>query len=100
MFLLLCFQNLVCCLSVHLKERDLNNVSGKKFDQYVPAVDSFEKGLYMFDIGQNDLAGALYSKTLDQILASIQAILLEFESGIKVDSITLFSPKSFILLLP
>ncbi|KAK7356038.1 hypothetical protein VNO80_15304 [Phaseolus coccineus] len=55
----------------------------KKFDQYVPTEDSFEKGLYMFDIGQNDLAGAFYSKTLDQILASIQAILLEFETGIK-----------------
>ncbi|XP_047155885.1 GDSL esterase/lipase At1g54790-like [Vigna umbellata] len=61
----------------------LQLLQGKKFDQYVPAVDSFEKGLYMFDIGQNDLAGAFYSKTLDQILSSIQAILLEFESGIK-----------------
>lgn len=38
----------------------------------------------MFDIGQNDLAGAFYSKTLDQILASIPTILLEFETGIKV----------------
>nr|ACU17816.1 unknown [Glycine max] len=58
-------------------------VSGKKFDQYVPTEDYFEKGLYMFDIGQNDLAGAFYSKTLDQILASIPTILLEFETGIK-----------------
>jgi hypothetical protein len=38
----------------------------------------------MFDIGQNDLAGAFYSKTLDQVLASIPTILLEFETGIKV----------------
>lgn len=38
----------------------------------------------MFDIGQNDLAGSFYSKTLDQILASIPTILLEFETGIKV----------------
>jgi len=76
-----------------LKESDLNNVSGNKSYQYVPSEDSFEKGLYMFDIGQNDLAGAFYSKTLPQILASIQAILLEFETGIKVDSITLFSPQ-------
>ncbi|KAG5078545.1 hypothetical protein JHK82_057240 [Glycine max] len=49
-------------------------VSGKKFDQYVPTEDYFEKGLYMFDIGQNDLDGAFYSKTLDQILASIPTI--------------------------
>lgn len=57
---------------------------GRKFDKYVPGEDSFEKGLYMFDIGQNDLAGAFYSKSLDQILASIPTILVEFEAGIKV----------------
>ncbi|KAH1229698.1 GDSL esterase/lipase [Glycine max] len=61
----------------------LQFLQGKKFDQYVPTEDYFEKGLYMFDIGQNDLAGAFYSKTLDQILASIPTILLEFETGIK-----------------
>ena len=38
----------------------------------------------MFDIGQNDLAGAFYSKSLDQILASIPTILVEFETGIQV----------------
>uniref|UniRef100_A0A6N2LXG7 Alpha-L-fucosidase n=1 Tax=Salix viminalis TaxID=40686 RepID=A0A6N2LXG7_SALVM len=56
---------------------------GKKFVKYVPAEDYFEKGLYMFDIGQNDLAGAFYSKTIDQIFASIPNILVEFETGIK-----------------
>ncbi|XP_023521576.1 GDSL esterase/lipase At1g54790-like isoform X1 [Cucurbita pepo subsp. pepo] len=56
---------------------------GKKLDKYLPADDYFQKGLYMFDIGQNDLAGAFYSKTLDQILASIPAILSEFESGVQ-----------------
>ena len=39
----------------------------------------------MFDVGQNDLAGAFYSKSLDQILASIPAILVEFETGIQVN---------------
>ena len=38
----------------------------------------------MFDIGQNDLAGTFYSKRLNQVLASIPKILLEFETGIKV----------------
>lgn len=42
------------------------------------------KGLYTFDIGQNDLAGGFYSKSLDQVLASIPTILMEFETGIKV----------------
>lgn len=41
----------------------------------------------MFDIGQNDLAGAFYSKTLDQVLASIPKILEEFETGLKVSSV-------------
>ncbi|KAF9681625.1 hypothetical protein SADUNF_Sadunf05G0021300 [Salix dunnii] len=56
---------------------------GKKFNKYIPAENYFEKGLYMFDIGQNDLAGAFYSKTFDQIVASIPNILVEFETGIK-----------------
>lgn len=59
-------------------------IGGKKFDKYIPDEDYFQKGLYMFDIGQNDLAGAFYSKTLDQILASIPTILAEFENGIQV----------------
>ncbi|KAM7273354.1 hypothetical protein ACFE04_028018 [Oxalis oulophora] len=56
---------------------------GKKFDKYVPGEDYFTKGLYMFDIGQNDLAGAFYSKSFDQIAASIPFILIEFENGLK-----------------
>ncbi|THG08914.1 GDSL esterase/lipase At1g54790-like isoform X2 [Camellia sinensis] len=55
----------------------------RKLDKFLPAVDSFDKGLYMFDIGQNDLAGAFYSKSLDVILASIPTILAEFEAGIQ-----------------
>ncbi|KAL0393652.1 UNVERIFIED_CONTAM: GDSL esterase/lipase [Sesamum latifolium] len=59
----------------------------RKYDKYIPAQDYFQKALYMFDIGQNDLAGAFYSKTLDQILASIPTILLEFEHGIELDEL-------------
>lgn len=55
----------------------------RKYDKYLPAQDFFQKGLYMFDIGQNDLAGGFYSKTLDQILASIPTILSGFEDGVK-----------------
>ena len=57
---------------------------GRKYVKYLPSEDFFAKGLYMFDIGQNDIAGAFYSKTLDQILASIPSILTEFETGVKV----------------
>lgn len=57
--------------------------AGKK-NKYLPAEDYFQKGLYMLDIGQNDLASAFYSKTLDQIIASISTILAEFETGLQV----------------
>ncbi|XP_019417989.1 PREDICTED: GDSL esterase/lipase At1g54790 isoform X2 [Lupinus angustifolius] len=69
---------------LRFKARALELLSkGRKFDRYVPSEDFFNKGLYMFDIGQNDLAGAFYSKTLDQILASIPTTLVEFETGVK-----------------
>ena len=38
----------------------------------------------MFDIGQNDIAGAFYSQSEDQILATIPTFLSEFETGLKV----------------
>ncbi|GAB2277514.1 hypothetical protein Dimus_012221 [Dionaea muscipula] len=62
---------------------DLQSAGGKKYDTKLPEVDYFSKGIYMFDIGQNDLAGAFYSKTFDQILASIPLILAQFEAGLK-----------------
>ncbi|XP_010278961.1 PREDICTED: GDSL esterase/lipase At1g54790-like [Nelumbo nucifera] len=55
----------------------------KKPNKYLPLEGYFNQSLYMFDIGQNDLAGAFYSKTEDQVIASIPTILLEFEAGIK-----------------
>jgi hypothetical protein len=54
------------------------------YKKYIPEADYFSQGLYMFDIGQNDLAGEFYSKTEDQVAASIPTILLEFETGLKV----------------
>ncbi|WOL01813.1 hypothetical protein Cni_G10530 [Canna indica] len=56
---------------------------GKKLRKYVPQENYFSQGLYMFDIGQNDLAGAFYSVTEDRIIAYIPTMLIEFESGIK-----------------
>ncbi|KAL8171216.1 hypothetical protein V2J09_023020 [Rumex salicifolius] len=55
----------------------------KKLDRYLPAEDYFYKGLYMFDIGQNDLAGAFYSKSYDDVLASIPSYLAEFQAGVE-----------------
>ncbi|PKA62291.1 GDSL esterase/lipase [Apostasia shenzhenica] len=56
---------------------------GNRYKKYIPPADFFNQGLYMFDIGQNDLAGAFYSKSEDQVIASIPTILLEFETSLK-----------------
>lgn len=63
-----------------------SSATGRKYDKYIPSQDSLGRALYMFDIGQNDLAGAFYSKSFDQILASVPYILQEFEAGIMVSS--------------
>lgn len=59
-------------------------VADKKLQKYLPSAESFEQALYMFDVGQNDIDGAFYSKSEDQVLALIQTILAEFETGIMV----------------
>lgn len=59
-------------------------IAGNRYKKYIPHVDFFGEGLYMFDVGQNDLAGAFYHKKEDQVIASIPTILLEFETGLKV----------------
>ncbi|KAL1802329.1 hypothetical protein ACET3Z_030976 [Daucus carota] len=69
---------------VRFKARVLEiQMKTRKLNKYLPTADSFQKGLYMVDIGQNDLAGGFYSKPLDQVLGSIPTILSEFESGIQ-----------------
>ncbi|GMY16598.1 GDSL esterase/lipase At1g54790-like [Fagus crenata] len=55
----------------------------KKLQEYLPSEKSFQQALYMFDVGQNDLDGAFYSKSEDQVFALIPIILTEFETGIK-----------------
>ncbi|XP_010464035.1 PREDICTED: GDSL esterase/lipase At3g05180 isoform X2 [Camelina sativa] len=54
----------------------------EELKKYLPSEYYFKNGLYMFDIGQNDLAGAFYSKTFDQVLSLIPTILDIFQDGI------------------
>ncbi|KAL8171700.1 hypothetical protein V2J09_023504 [Rumex salicifolius] len=69
---------------LHFKARVLAFLSqSKKLDKYIPSEDYFYKGLYMFDIGQNDLAGAFYSKSYEDVVASIPAYLAEFQAGVQ-----------------
>ncbi|XP_010414923.1 PREDICTED: GDSL esterase/lipase At1g54790-like isoform X3 [Camelina sativa] len=70
---------------IRFKTRSLELLSktGRRYEKYLPPLDYYSKGLYMIDIGQNDIAGAFYSKSLDQVLASIPSILETFELGLK-----------------
>lgn len=61
-------------------------VTDKKLQEFIPSQESFRQALYMFDVGQNDLDGAFYSKSEDEVLALIPIILTEFEAGVKVIS--------------
>ncbi|PSS26695.1 GDSL esterase/lipase [Actinidia chinensis var. chinensis] len=56
----------------------------KELHRYLPSEDYFSKGLYMFDIGQNDLGGDFDSMSSHQVLDMIQTILAEYEVGVKV----------------
>ncbi|RVW54900.1 GDSL esterase/lipase [Vitis vinifera] len=55
----------------------------KKLQKILPLEDYFRDGLYGFDVGQNDLDGAFYSKSEDQVAAFIPTILSEFEAGVE-----------------
>ncbi|KAL3500597.1 hypothetical protein ACH5RR_039690 [Cinchona calisaya] len=69
---------------IRFKNRVLDlHSQGMTLDEYIPAKDVFQKGLYAFDIGQNDITGAFYAKTYDKVVASIPTILEAFEKGIK-----------------
>jgi len=52
----------------------------------------------MFDIGQNDIAGAFYTKTVDQVLALVPIILDIFQDGIKVSIYMNLNPRFFFNL--
>lgn len=50
----------------------------------MPSSHDFEEGLYMLDIGQNDIDGAFGFMSQDQVFAIIPTILSEFRFRIKV----------------
>ncbi|KAD4983233.1 hypothetical protein R6Q59_002905 [Mikania micrantha] len=54
------------------------------FKELVPDPEAFSRGLYAFDIGQNDLTGGLFlNLTVDQVKASIPDILGQFQAVVK-----------------
>ncbi|KAL8133690.1 esterase-like [Apium graveolens] len=58
---------------------------GGKFRSLMPKEDSFAKGLYTFDIGQNDLTQALFMNTsIDDIKKMLPDLLNDFTAPIKV----------------
>lgn len=71
-------------MKIKLVTRNMGFISDKKLEKYLPSEDYFKQGLYMLDVGQNDLDGAFNSKTEDQVMAFIPTILSQFEAGIQV----------------
>lgn len=59
------------------------------FQNFLPSEDYFKQGLYTFDMGQNDLDGAFYAISEDQVISLVPNVLAEFESGIKVNMLML-----------
>ncbi|XAR61240.1 Alpha-L-fucosidase [Bertholletia excelsa] len=55
----------------------------KKLQKYLPKEEYFSQGVYMFDIGQNDLDGAFYSKSENEVVAFIPTILAEFDTRLQ-----------------
>ncbi|XP_047322449.1 GDSL esterase/lipase At1g54790-like [Impatiens glandulifera] len=50
----------------------------------LPKEEYFEKGIYMFDIGQNDVGGVFWSnKTQDQIFVWISTVIDAFKQGLE-----------------
>ncbi|KAJ4871585.1 GDSL esterase/lipase [Raphanus sativus] len=67
---------------VTFKYKVLQLIQQDKTLENLPSEDHFKNGLYMFDIGQNDIAGAMYGKTVDQAAAVIPTIINTFKDGI------------------
>ncbi|XP_058197969.1 GDSL esterase/lipase At1g54790-like isoform X2 [Rhododendron vialii] len=55
----------------------------EELQNFLPLEEYFRLGLYMFDIGQNDLDYAFYLNSEDQVFFRIPTIVQEFETGIK-----------------
>ncbi|KAF8091870.1 hypothetical protein N665_0433s0036 [Sinapis alba] len=67
---------------ITFKFKVLQLIQQDKTLENLPSEDHFKNGLYMFDIGQNDIAGAIYNKTVDQAAVVIPTIIKTFQDGI------------------
>ncbi|KAL5701642.1 hypothetical protein ACHQM5_026958 [Ranunculus cassubicifolius] len=68
---------------LRFKSRVLELLKDRKAKKFLPPKEYFVQGLYAIDIGQNDLDGAFYSKTEDQVVAFLPTILSELEAGLR-----------------
>ncbi|KAK9053024.1 hypothetical protein SSX86_029654 [Deinandra increscens subsp. villosa] len=68
----------------HRRVRTIRDEDDGVFRRLVPKVEDFSRGLYTFDIGQNDLtAGLFLNLTVDQVRASVPDIVGQFKTVIK-----------------
>lgn len=50
----------------------------------VPKPETFQTAIYTIDIGQNDIADALYKMTQDQAIEAIPAMIEQVATAIRV----------------
>ncbi|GLT42573.1 hypothetical protein SLA2020_165650 [Shorea laevis] len=69
---------------IRFKARALEFLSkDTELEGYLPTEEIFSQALYMFDVGQNDLDGAFYSKSEDEVIALIPTLLSALAYGIE-----------------
>ncbi|XP_057800788.1 GDSL esterase/lipase At1g54790-like [Salvia miltiorrhiza] len=69
---------------IRFKARVLDVITkDKKLQEFVPSPDDFKQGVYMLDIGQNDIDRAFGYMSQDQVFALIPTILSQFRLRIQ-----------------
>jgi hypothetical protein len=66
---------------------------GGIFARLMPREEYFEKALYTFDIGQNDLGAGFFSMSVEEVNASVPDMINAFSTNVEVcNSIPLLFP--------
>lgn len=67
----------------HIRTQTIREAGGI-FKELLPKPEAFSRGLYTFDIGQNDLTGGLLlNLSIDQVKSSVPDILGQFKTVVK-----------------
>lgn len=66
------------------KPSQLIREEGGIFARLMPREEYFEKALYTFDIGQNDLGAGFFSMSVEEVNASVPDMINAFSTNVEV----------------